>query len=65
MHAYKCNIEPFTNYSATRGRQLRKVKYCNHLLAVDMAVDMACVACRGLWCACGWKNVHRYRVGSP
>ena len=29
------------------------VKYCNHLLAVDMAG----VACRGLWCACGWKNV--------
>ena len=24
------------------------VKYCNHLLAVDMAG----VACRGLWCAC-------------
>ena len=23
------------------------VKYCNHLLAVDMAG----VACRGLWCA--------------
>ena len=31
------------------------VKYCNHLLAVDMAG----VACRGLWCACGWKNVKR------
>ena len=27
------------------------VKYCNHLLAVDMAG----VACRGLWCACCWK----------
>ena len=24
------------------------VKYCNHLLAVDMAG----VACRGLWCTC-------------
>ena len=37
------------------------VKYCNHLLAVDMAG----VACRGLWCACCWKNVKRYRDGSP
>ena len=37
------------------------VKYCNHLLAVDVAG----VACRGLWCACGWKNVKRYRDGSP
>ena len=36
------------------------IKYCNHLLAVDMAG----VACRGLWCAC-WKNVKRYRDGSP
>ena len=36
-------------------------KYCNHLLAVDMAG----VACRGLWCACEWKNVKRYRDGSP
>ena len=32
------------------------VKYCNHLLAVDMAG----VACRGLWCACCWKNVRRH-----
>ena len=31
------------------------VKYCNHLLAVDMAG----VACRGLLCACGWKDIHR------
>ena len=37
------------------------VKYCNHLLAVDMAG----AACRGLWRACGWKNVKRYRNGSP
>ena len=29
------------------------VKYCNHLLAVNMAG----VACRRLWCACGWKNI--------
>ena len=36
------------------------VKYCNHLFAVDMTG----VACRGLWCACGWKNVKRYRDGS-
>ena len=37
---------------------------CNHLLVVDMAG----VACRGLWSACGWKNViemGRYRDGSP
>ena len=34
------------------------VKYCNHLLAADMAR----VACRGLWCACCWKND---RDGSP
>ena len=32
-------------------------KFCNHLLAG--------VACRGLWCACGWENVKRYRDGSP
>ena len=36
-----------------------QVKYCNHLLAVDMAG----VACTGLWCACGWKNVQRYGMG--
>ena len=35
------------------------VKYCNHLLSVDMAG----VACRGLWCASGWKNIERYRMG--
>ena len=29
------------------------VKYCNHLLAADMAG----VACRGLWCACCWKDI--------
>ena len=29
------------------------LKYYNHLLAVVMAG----VACRGLWCACGWNNV--------
>ena len=28
-----------------------RVNYCNRLLAVDMAG----VACRGLWCACGGK----------
>ena len=41
------------------------VKYCNHLLAVDMANVVA--ICRGLACAyaCGWKNVKRYRDGSP
>ena len=32
------------------------VKY-NHLLVVDMAG-------RGLWCACGWKNVKRNKDGS-
>ena len=37
------------------------VKYCNHLLAVDMAG----VACRGLWFVCDRKNVKRYRDGSP
>ena len=37
------------------------VKYCKYLLAVDMAG----VACRRLWCACGCKNVKRYRDGSP
>ena len=31
------------------------VKYCNHLLAVDMAG----VACRGLWYACCWKNAKK------
>ena len=31
------------------------VKYWNHLLAVDMAG----VACRGLWCACGWKKCQK------
>ena len=30
-----------------------------------LAVDMVGVACRGLWCAYGWKNVKRYRDGSP
>ena len=33
------------------------VKCCNHLLTVDMAG----MACRGLWYVCGWKNVKRYR----
>ena len=28
------------------------IKYCNHLLAADMAG----VACRGLWCACCWNS---------
>ena len=37
------------------------VKYCNHLLAMNMAG----VACRELCCACSWKNVKRYRDGSP
>ena len=33
------------------------VKYCNHLLAVDMANVVA--ICRGLACAyaCGWKDI--------
>ena len=38
------------------------VKYCNHLLAVDMAVGHVY---RGFWCVCCWKNVKRYRDGSP
>ena len=29
------------------------VKYCNHLLAADMVG----VSCRGLWCACCWKDI--------
>ena len=29
------------------------VEYCNHLVAVGMTS----VACRGLWCACGWKDI--------
>ena len=37
------------------------VKYCNHLSAMDTVG----VACRGLWYVCGWKNVKRYRGGSP
>ena len=37
------------------------VKYCNHLLAVDMAG----VACMGLWCACDWKNGKRSRDDNP
>ena len=28
---------------------------CNPLLAVNMAG----VACRGLWCVCGWNNVNK------
>ena len=39
------------------------VKY-NHLLVVDMAG----VACRGLWSACGWKNAgpsEAGRLGRP
>ena len=35
------------------------VKYCNHLLAVDMAGMGA------FRCVCGWKNVKIYRDGSP
>ena len=37
------------------------VKYCNHLLAVDMAG----VVGRGLWYVCCWQNVKRYRDESP
>ena len=35
------------------------VKYCNHLLAVDMAG----VTCRRLWCACGWKKLMSKDIG--
>ena len=39
------------------------VKYCNHLLAVDIAG----VACRGLWCVCvvGKMSKDIARDGSP
>ena len=35
------------------------------LQSVAMAVSMACVACRGLSCVGGWKNVQRCRDGHP
>ena len=36
------------------------VKYCNHLLVVDMAVWHVY---RRLWCACCWKNVEKIGMG--
>ena len=37
------------------------VRLCFEVLQSFMAMNIAGVACRGLWCMCGWINVERYR----